>query len=232
MTQIVALVGSLRAGSINRQLTEAAVQHAPEGIELSVFDGIVDLPFYNEDIDGDTPPEAAVAFRRAIADADGVLLVTPEYNGTMPAVLKNALDWASRPFGASPLSGKPLAVIGSAFGQYGVVVRPDAGPSRRHRRREGPAGRQGRDPAVRRPVRRDAPARGRRGRRPRPRRPDRARRRRGRAGRRVVPRSRVGPEPTRPADDGREAPHQRVGSLPSVMRSPDTPATGRISIIG
>ena len=125
MTQIVALVGSLRAGSINRQLTEAAAQHAPEGIELSVFDGIVDLPFYNEDIDGDTPPEAAVAFRRAIADADGVLLVTPEYNGTMPAVLKNALDWASRPFGASPISGKPLAVIGSAFGQYGGVWAHD-----------------------------------------------------------------------------------------------------------
>ena len=125
MTQIVALVGSLRAGSINRQLTEAAAQHAPEGIELSVFDGIVDLPFYNEDIDGDTPPEAAVAFRRAIADADGVLLVTPEYNGTMPAVLKNALDWASRPFGDSPISGKPLAVIGSAFGQYGGVWAHD-----------------------------------------------------------------------------------------------------------
>ncbi|KQS09330.1 NAD(P)H-dependent oxidoreductase [Curtobacterium sp. MCLR17_007] len=125
MTNVVVLVGSLRAGSINRQLAEAAIDHAPEGIDLSVYDGIVDLPFYNEDIDGDTPPEAAVAFRQAIADADGILLITPEYNGTIPAVLKNALDWASRPFGASPISGKPLAVIGSAFGQYGGVWAHD-----------------------------------------------------------------------------------------------------------
>lgn len=125
MTTILTLVGSLRAGSTNRQLAEAAADSAPEGVTLSVFDGIVDLPFYNEDIDGDTPPAAAVAFRQAIADADGLLLVTPEYNGTMPAVLKNALDWASRPFGSSPISGKPLAVIGSAFGQYGGVWAHD-----------------------------------------------------------------------------------------------------------
>ncbi|PCN46667.1 FMN reductase [Curtobacterium sp. 'Ferrero'] len=125
MTNVLVLVGSLRAGSINRKLAEAAEQHAPEGIELTTFDGIVDLPFYNEDIDGDTPPAAAVAFRAAVDAADAVLLVTPEYNGSIPAVLKNALDWASRPFGASPISGKPLAVIGSAFGQYGGVWAHD-----------------------------------------------------------------------------------------------------------
>ncbi|WP_439693514.1 NADPH-dependent FMN reductase [Curtobacterium sp. SP.BCo] len=125
MTNVLALVGSLRADSINRKLAEAAVHHAPEGIEVTTFDGIVDLPFYNEDIDGDTPPASAVAFRAAIEAADAVLLVTPEYNGTIPAVLKNALDWASRPFGASPISGKPLAAIGSAFGQYGGVWAHD-----------------------------------------------------------------------------------------------------------
>ena len=125
MTNVLALVGSLRADSINRKLAEAAAHHAPEGIEVTTFDGIVDLPFYNEDIDGDTPPAAAVAFRDAVATADAVLLITPEYNGTIPAVLKNALDWGSRPFGASPLSGKPLAVIGSAFGQYGGVWAHD-----------------------------------------------------------------------------------------------------------
>ena len=125
MTNVLVLVGSLRAGSINRKLAEAAEQHAPEGIELTTYDAITDLPFYNEDIDGDTPPASAVAFREALAAADGVLLVTPEYNGTIPAVLKNALDWASRPFGASPISGKPLAVIGSAFGQYGGVWAHD-----------------------------------------------------------------------------------------------------------
>jgi len=125
MTNVLALVGSLRADSINRKLAEAAVHHAPEGIDVTTFDGIVDLPFYNEDIDGETPPAAAVAFRAAIDAADAVLLVTPEYNGTIPAVLKNALDWASRPFGASPISGKPLAAIGSAFGQYGGVWAHD-----------------------------------------------------------------------------------------------------------
>jgi NAD(P)H-dependent FMN reductase len=125
MTNVLVLVGSLRAGSINRKLAEAAIHHAPEGIEPTVYEGIVDLPFYNEDIDGETPPAAAVAFRQALADADGVLLVTPEYNGTLPAVLKNALDWASRPFGASPISGMPVAVIGSAFGQYGGVWAHD-----------------------------------------------------------------------------------------------------------
>lgn len=125
MTHVLTLVGSLRAGSINRKLADAAAHHAPEGIELETYEGIVDLPFYNEDIDGENPPAAAVAFRAAIEAADAVLLVTPEYNGTIPAVLKNALDWASRPFGASPLSGKPLAVIGSAFGQYGGVWAHD-----------------------------------------------------------------------------------------------------------
>jgi NAD(P)H-dependent FMN reductase len=125
MTEVLTLVGSLRAESINRKLAEAAAHHAPEGVEVTTFDGIADLPFYNEDIDGDTPPAAAVAFREALTSADAVLLITPEYNGTIPAVLKNALDWASRPFGASPLSGKPLAAIGSAFGQYGGVWAHD-----------------------------------------------------------------------------------------------------------
>jgi NAD(P)H-dependent FMN reductase len=125
MTSVVVLVGSLRADSINRKLADAAQHHAPEGVELSVYEGIKDLPFYNEDIDGDTPPASAVAFRSALGAADAVLLVTPEHNGTIPAVLKNALDWASRPFGASPLSGKPLAVVGSAFGQFGGVWAQD-----------------------------------------------------------------------------------------------------------
>ncbi len=95
MTNVLVLVGSLRAGSINRKLAEAAEQHAPEGIELTTYDAITDLPFYNEDIDGDTPPAAAVAFREAPRRrGTALLLVTPEYNGTIPAVLKNALDWA------------------------------------------------------------------------------------------------------------------------------------------
>jgi NAD(P)H-dependent FMN reductase len=124
--KILVLVGSLRSGSTNRQLAEAAVHHAPDGVSLTIFEGLTELPFYNEDIDVEgTVPAAAIAFRAALADSDAVLVVTPEYNGTIPAVLKNAVDWASRPYGASAISGKPLAAIGSAFGQFGGVWAQD-----------------------------------------------------------------------------------------------------------
>ena len=124
--KILVLVGSLRSGSTNQQLAEAAVHHAPEGTTLTIFEGLTDLPFYNEDIDVEgSTPAPAVAFREALTAADAVLVVTPEYNGTIPAVLKNAVDWASRPYGASAISGKPLAAIGSAFGQFGGVWAQD-----------------------------------------------------------------------------------------------------------
>ncbi|CAL9587248.1 NAD(P)H-dependent oxidoreductase [Streptomyces sp. NPDC101145] len=120
--RILALVGSLRAGSHNRQLAEAAVGLAPEGVTVELYEGLAEVPFYNEDIDTEAgAPEAAARLRAAAADADAVLLFTPEYNGTMPAVLKNAIDWLSRPFGAGALKDKPVAVIGTAFGQYGGV---------------------------------------------------------------------------------------------------------------
>ncbi|NAZ77405.1 FMN reductase [Kineococcus sp. T13] len=126
MTTVLVLVGSLRSGSINRQIAETAVALAPEGVELSIYEGLGDLPFYNEDVDVEgAVPQSALAFRAAVAAADAVLVVTPEHNGTMPAVLKNAVDWASRPYGASPLTGKPLVAIGSAFGQYGGVWAQD-----------------------------------------------------------------------------------------------------------
>lgn len=118
-TEILTLVGSLRAASINRQLAELAVEAAPEGVSLTIYEGLADLPFYNEDLDGDTPPAAVASLRAAAAQADGALLVTPEYNGTIPAVLKNAIDWLSRPWGASDLKDKPVAVIGAALGRYG-----------------------------------------------------------------------------------------------------------------
>jgi len=125
-TTVLVLVGSLRAASTNRQIAETAVQLAPEGVELSIYEGLGDLPFYNEDIDVEgSVPAAADAFRAAVAAADAVLVVTPEHNGTMPSVLKNAVDWASRPYGASPLTGKPLVAIGSAFGQFGGVWAQD-----------------------------------------------------------------------------------------------------------
>jgi NAD(P)H-dependent FMN reductase len=119
--RILALVGSLRAESINRQLAELTAESAPEGIVVEVFDGLGDLPFYNEDIDTDDAPEPAVRLRAAAAAADAALVVTPEYNGSIPAVIKNAIDWLSRPFGNSALKDKPVAVIGAAAGRYGGV---------------------------------------------------------------------------------------------------------------
>ncbi|MFI6374456.1 NADPH-dependent FMN reductase [Streptomyces sp. NPDC050546] len=124
--RILALVGSLRAGSHNRQLAEAAVKLAPEGAEVNLFEGLAEIPFYNEDIDVEgTVPAAAVKLREAAGAADGLILFTPEYNGTIPAVLKNAIDWLSRPYGAGALSGLPVAVVGTAFGQFGGVWAHD-----------------------------------------------------------------------------------------------------------
>ncbi|MBA2812822.1 NAD(P)H-dependent oxidoreductase [Streptomyces sp. KM273126] len=124
--RILALVGSLRAGSHNRQLAEAAAKHAPEGVEIELFAGLADVPFYNEDIDVEgSVPAAAARLREAAGQADGFLLFSPEYNGTIPAVLKNAIDWLSRPYGAGALSGKPAAVVGTAFGQFGGVWAQD-----------------------------------------------------------------------------------------------------------
>ncbi|RDI49292.1 NAD(P)H-dependent oxidoreductase [Nocardia mexicana] len=117
-TRLLALVGSLRAGSFNRQLAEAAAQTAPEGVQVDIFEGLGDIPFYNEDIDvpGQEPAQAT-ALRDAVNAADGLLLFVPEYNGTIPAALKNAIDWASRPFGAGSIKEKPIAVISASISQ-------------------------------------------------------------------------------------------------------------------
>ena len=124
--RILALVGSLRAGSHNRQLAEAAVKLAPEGADVVLYEGLAEVPFYNEDIDVEgSVPAAAAALREAAGAADAFLLFSPEYNGTIPAVLKNAIDWLSRPYGAGAFGGKPVAVIGTAFGQYGGVWAQD-----------------------------------------------------------------------------------------------------------
>jgi NAD(P)H-dependent FMN reductase len=86
---------------------------------VSIFDGLGELPFYNDDIDGPDVVAAVVDLRTAAAEADAVLVVTPEFNGSIPAVVKNAIDWLSRPFGDGAVKGKPLAVIGASMGQYG-----------------------------------------------------------------------------------------------------------------
>ena len=100
MTDILVLVGSLRAASVNRQIADVAAEvAASEGIGATVYEGLGDVPFYNEDLDvadNADAPAAVVALRDAAARADAVLVVTPEYNGTIPAVLKNAIDWLSQ----------------------------------------------------------------------------------------------------------------------------------------
>ncbi|AFM16570.1 putative flavoprotein [Mycolicibacterium chubuense NBB4] len=122
---VLVLVGSLRAASVNRQLAELAVETAPAGVTLALFDRLGELPFYNEDIDTGSVPEPVAALREAAGRADAALVITPEYNGSIPGVLKNAIDWLSRPFGSSALKDKPLAVVGAALGQYGGVWAHD-----------------------------------------------------------------------------------------------------------
>ncbi|MGN6252088.1 MAG: NAD(P)H-dependent oxidoreductase [Marmoricola sp.] len=118
-TTVAVLVGSLRADSVNRKVAELAAEIAPAGVEVRIVEALDQVPFYNEDLDGATAPAAAVALREQVSAADRVLVVTPEYNGSMPAVLKNAIDWLSRPYGAGALVGKPLAVVGVTPTPYG-----------------------------------------------------------------------------------------------------------------
>ena len=119
MTHVAVLVGSLRADSVNRQVAESLKASAPAGVEIEIVDGLADVPFYNEDIDGAEVPAAAAALREKVGAADRVLVVTPEYNATMPAVLNNAIDWLSRPYGQGAIVGKPLGVVGVTPTPYG-----------------------------------------------------------------------------------------------------------------
>ncbi|EON34222.1 MULTISPECIES: NAD(P)H-dependent oxidoreductase [Gordonia] len=120
VVELVALVGSLRAASVNRQLAHVAADNAPAGVSITVVDDLGSLPFYSEDVDVEDQLDAGVAkLRQVVGSADGVLIATPEYNGTIPAALKNAIDWLSRPYGTGALTGKPVAVLSAALGQYG-----------------------------------------------------------------------------------------------------------------
>jgi chromate reductase len=107
--KVLAISGSLRAAAYNTALLRAAAELAPEGVEVELYDGLELLPAYNEEHDTDTPPAEVARLREAIAAADAVLFATPEYNGSMPGHVKQALDWASRPHRASALWGKPVA---------------------------------------------------------------------------------------------------------------------------
>jgi chromate reductase len=117
---ILGLAGSLRAGSLNLQLLRLAAEELPESAELDLYDSLADIPAYDQDLD-DLVPDSVADLKTAIAAADAVLVATPEYNGSVPGFLKNALDWVSRPIAESPMRGKPVAVIGASPGQFGAV---------------------------------------------------------------------------------------------------------------
>jgi chromate reductase, NAD(P)H dehydrogenase (quinone) len=119
--RILAISGSLRRDSHNTRLLRAAAQMLPPGAELELFDGLAAVPPYNEDDDVEPAAEAVQRLRDAIADSDALLVATPEYNASIPGVLKNAIDWASRPFPDNALRDKPVAVIGASTGLFGAV---------------------------------------------------------------------------------------------------------------
>jgi chromate reductase len=119
--RIVGIAGSLRSGSHNARLLRAAASALPPGTDLEVWDRLGDLPIYSPDIDGDDVPEAVADLRATLAGADALLIATPEYNGTIPGGLKNAIDWASRPRGAAALKDLPTAVVGATTGLFGAV---------------------------------------------------------------------------------------------------------------
>lgn len=118
---ICAFAGSLREGSYNRALLRAAKELAPEGMEIRIFDRVSEIPLFNEDVEAAGEPESVLALRRAISEADGLLIATPEYNHGVPGVLKNAIDWASRPPRESVLGGKPTAIFGASLGVTGTA---------------------------------------------------------------------------------------------------------------
>jgi chromate reductase len=118
--RILGIAGSLRRGSHNRRLLRAAGTMLPPGVELVEWDGLAALPAFNEDQESDPPPPVR-AFLDAIEGADALLIATPEYNASVPGALKNALDWASRPFPDNVLRHTPCAVIGASTGLFGAV---------------------------------------------------------------------------------------------------------------
>jgi len=119
VTRILAISGSLRERSYNRALLRAARELAPEGVEIEEFD-LSPIPFYNGDIEATGDPEPVASLRAAVAKADGLLIATPEYNRGTSGVLKNAIDWLSRPALASVLRWKPVAVMGASTGRGGT----------------------------------------------------------------------------------------------------------------
>jgi len=119
--RVLGVAGSLRRGSFNRALLRAATELAPDGMAITIFDGLAAIPPYNADVEAEGDPPPVAAWKSAIAAADALLIATPEYNYGVPGVLKNAIDWASRPPGKSVLNGKPAAIMGATPGATGTT---------------------------------------------------------------------------------------------------------------
>jgi chromate reductase len=121
--KVLAVSGSLRADSYNTRLLEAAAAAAPAGVEVEILDPalIADLPLYDQDLEDEGAPASVDLLREAWAEADAILFATPEYNGSVPGGLKNAIDWASRPKFDSALTNKTVSVIGASTGQFGAM---------------------------------------------------------------------------------------------------------------
>ncbi|MBA3978579.1 MAG: NAD(P)H-dependent oxidoreductase [Nitrosopumilus sp.] len=116
--KVLGFAGSLRAGSYNKSLLRAAADFMPEDANLEIFD-IDGIPAFNQDIESDMMPEKVKDLKSKIRDADAILVATPEYNFSVPGVLKNAIDWASRPYGDNPFDGKPVAIMSASVGMLG-----------------------------------------------------------------------------------------------------------------
>jgi chromate reductase, NAD(P)H dehydrogenase (quinone) len=121
--KVLAISGSLRVESYNTALARAARELAPPGVEIELYEALARLPHYDQDLDrpGTAPPPAVRTLRERIEDADALLIVTPEYNGSVPGVLKNAIDWASARHRGSSLENKTIAIAGVTTGQYGAI---------------------------------------------------------------------------------------------------------------
>jgi chromate reductase, NAD(P)H dehydrogenase (quinone) len=119
--KVLAISGSLRSDSHNSKLLRAAAELFPAGVRVEIWDGLRDVPAYDEDDDGDDAPAAVARLRAAIAGADALFFATPEYNQSIPGALKNAIDWASRPAGGGAFMNKPVAVVGASTGAFGAV---------------------------------------------------------------------------------------------------------------
>ena len=119
--RLVGVSGSLRRNSYNRMLLEAAARELPRGVEFALMQGLEAVPHYSEDADVEPGHPQVRRLRDTLAAADAVLVATPEYNASLPGALKNALDWASRPFPDNCLRGKPVAVVGASTSLFGAV---------------------------------------------------------------------------------------------------------------